>query len=288
MNYAAYLRVYQPVSAFHEPDRSRWVVYAASIMRPRRRDALAAEHAEALRRITSAPPVADWAAPVPPPAVPAQESKHAYVRSFDGVCYVCPWQTRLRSLLASGLIPAAGASGSRGAVIRPHIKESCWTVPLAWFVPFAGAERWIALGQGSRGQHGVDVRATAQVARTLVYVTPMSRARRRVARGLVALRGLQRLQRPHEPSVQALEAAEADLAAVGRWLEGFHPHSLVELDYGGLVHLLSDDALCADESVAEMGAAIDGMSRGHCELAMGMYCRAQARWRTFREFEQVN
>jgi hypothetical protein len=49
MTYAAYLRIYEPVSAFHEPDRSRWPAYAASAARPRRRDTLIAEYAEALR-----------------------------------------------------------------------------------------------------------------------------------------------------------------------------------------------------------------------------------------------
>ena len=42
MTYAAYLRIYEPVSAFHEPDRSRWADYAASAARPRRRDSLTA------------------------------------------------------------------------------------------------------------------------------------------------------------------------------------------------------------------------------------------------------
>jgi hypothetical protein len=81
---------------------------------------------------------------------------------------------------------------------------------------------------------------------------------------------------------------ESDLAGVGRWLEEFHPYSLVELDYGGLVRLLSDEALSGDESAAEIGAAIDGMSRGSCEVALAMYRRAQARWQAFGEFEQVN
>ena len=48
MTYAAYLRIYQPVSAFHEPDRSRWAAYAASSARPRRSDSLMVEHAEAV------------------------------------------------------------------------------------------------------------------------------------------------------------------------------------------------------------------------------------------------
>jgi hypothetical protein len=48
MTYTAYLRIYEPVSAFHEPDRSRWAEYAVSPGRPRRRDCLQAEHGEAM------------------------------------------------------------------------------------------------------------------------------------------------------------------------------------------------------------------------------------------------
>ncbi len=48
MAYAAHLRIYEPVSAFREPDRSRWTAYADSPARPRRRDSLMAEHAEAM------------------------------------------------------------------------------------------------------------------------------------------------------------------------------------------------------------------------------------------------
>src|SRR6266700_1092620 len=61
-------------------------------------------------------------------------------------------------------------------------------------------------------------------------------ARRRGARGLAALRGL-----PARSDDAVLERARAagDLAEVGRWLEEFQPFSLVERDYGGLVHLVS-------------------------------------------------
>ena len=183
MAYAAYLRIYEPVSAFHEPDRSRWAAYAASSTRPRRRNSLAVEHAEALRRAITTP----WV------AVPEQESEHAYVRRVDGTTYVCPWQTRLRCLLAYGqmrsgsgaLLACEGSAGERlaaeGSVgegsageklageglaadgdpalaalarlgeagpARPHIVASSWTVPLTWFVPFAPAERWLSLGDG--------------------------------------------------------------------------------------------------------------------------------------------
>jgi hypothetical protein len=48
----------------------------------------------------------------------------------------------------------------------------------------------------------------------------------------------------------------------------------VELDYGGLVNLFSDEALCGGQSAAEIGAAIDGAAKGECELAVAMYKRA--------------
>ena len=62
----------------------------------------------------------------------------------------------------------------------------------------------------------------------------------------------------------------------------------MELDYGGLVHLVSDDALCGDQSVAEIRASIDGAASGECELAAVMYMRAHSRWRAFAEFELAN
>ena len=262
--YAAYLRIYEPVSAFHEPERSRWDAYAASTVRPRRRDALAAENAEAMYRLITAPGGG---------AVPERESRHAYVRRVDHVVYVCPWQTRLRSLLVTGRVRT-----DDHPAVRQRIRLSMWTVPLAWFVPFAGAERWIAEGKGQ-----------VATTRAMLYATSMSRARRRIARGLTMLRTVR------GPSWETTDLpdiwdpqTETDLAEVGRWLERFHPRSLVELDYGGLVHLLSDDALRGDESVAEIAAAIDGIARGQREVALAMYVRVRARWQAFSEFEQVN
>jgi hypothetical protein len=293
MTYAAYLRIYEPVSAFHEPDRSRWAVYAASATRPRRRDSLTVEHDEALRRAIAAPQI----------VVPEQESEHAYIRHADGVTYICPWQTRLRCLLAYGrMLSATGAPlpgtvpasdddhavaalarlEDEGTAIRLHILASVWAVPLAWFVPFAAAERWMALGSDGDRRSAAN---TASATRALVYTTPMSRARRRVARGLATLR---RTPAGYGDTTWEPERAAAELAEVGRWLEEFHPYSLVELDYGGLVHLLSDDALCGDQSVAEISAALDGVAKGECELAVAMYKRAHSRWRAFAEFELAN
>ncbi|MGH3199095.1 MAG: hypothetical protein ACRDOH_19035 [Streptosporangiaceae bacterium] len=72
MTYAAYLRIYEPVPAFHEPGRSRWAAYAASAARPRRCDSLMVEHTEALR----------WAITTPPVVAPERESEHAWPGSI--------------------------------------------------------------------------------------------------------------------------------------------------------------------------------------------------------------
>jgi hypothetical protein len=295
------------------------------------------EQAEALRRAIAGPRI----------VVPGTESEHAYIRRADGVTYICPWQTRLRCLLAYGRMlsaagsqpPGAGPPGpgppgpgevgaaqfgggppgtgrsetgppgsqpsgtllpgtvpatddeetmaalaqleddaARGQPPRLHILASPWTLPLAWFVPFTAAERWICIGREVDGP-------AAAATRALVYTTPMARARRRVARALITLRGqgASFAGEDWEP-----ERTAGELAEVGHWLAGFHPYSLLELDYGGLVHLLSDDALGSDQSVAELGAAIDGAARGEGELAVAMYQRAHSRWRAFAEFELAN
>jgi hypothetical protein len=297
--YAAYLRVYEPLSAFEEPELSRWVAYAASPHRPRRREALEAEYTDALRR----------AAAVPPIVVPAEESEHAYVRWADGVIYICPWQTRLRSWLALGHLRATArpplsdafsprqaaeaarafaASYGEGVSLRTYIQTSAWSVPLIWFAMFSPAERWLALGPPDDETGGAQP-ATTSAVRTLIYATAMAQAQRRVARSLAAVRrGLRgALGQPDGVRRRSL-AVTAELEDVGRWLEDFHPQSVVELDYGGLVNLLTDEALRGDQSVAEIRAAISGLNRDEPELAIAMYRRAADRWDLRQATESAN
>ena len=157
---AAFLRVYEPLSAFGPAERARWEAYATAASRPRRADSLAAERIEALRRIIALPPI----------VAPAQESPHAYVRWADGITYVCPWQTRLRSWLALGRLRATAGPlladafaprqaqqateefvrwEGKEAPPKVYIQSSTWSVPQAWFVPFAPTERWLVLGSAA-------------------------------------------------------------------------------------------------------------------------------------------
>jgi len=303
--YAAYLRVYEPLSAFSEPDRERWAAYANSPNRPRRARALEAEQAEALGRLIALPPIAE----------PLHESGHAYVRWSEGITYICPWQTRLRSWLAltrlratsAPLLAAAFPPGDvqraarnfarwQGQIssLRVYVQACTWSVPTAWFAPFAPEERWLVLGNAAESEPRGP--ATAAATRTLIYATAMPEARYRVAHALAVVRRAQATGlagepvagEPGGPAGPGSAQADTDLAEIERWLAEFHPESLVELDYGGLVHLLNDAALRADQSVAEASAAIRAVGDGEPELASAMYQRLRSRWQALKSLELAN
>jgi hypothetical protein len=310
--YAAYLRVYEPLSAFSDAEGRYWAEYAASAARPRRAAALDAEQAEGLSRLIATPPI----------AAPRRESGQAYVRWADGVTYICPWQTRLRSWLelarlrstARPLLATAFVAGQadealrdfaswqgQASSLRVFIQSCTWAVPPGWFVPFAPEERWLVLGGASEADGRGP--ATAAATRTLIYATAMSQARRRIARALNALRRTSgdALTSPPGAAVSGGDTGESggrdglgpwqatvEIAQIGRWLEEFHPHSVVELDYGGLVYLLDDDSLRADQSVAEVSAAISASREGQQDLASVLYQRLRGRWRALESLEAAN
>jgi hypothetical protein len=298
--YAAYLRVYEPLSAFSDAGSRQWAAYAESPGRPRRAGALEAEQTSALRRIIALPPI----------IAPEEESEHAYVRWAEGVTYICPWQTRLRSWLAvarlratdAPLLAAAfpGGQGDRAAgafarwqgqasSLRVYIQVSTWSVPLSWFAPFTADERWLVLGPAADSGERA---ATASVTRTLVYSTAMPEARRRVARALGAIRRAQ--GKPASGLVGAADDEErkprvaAELEAIGSWLEEFHPHSLVELDYGGLVHTLPAGELEDDHSAADVAEGIEALRQGDGAAAGAAYARLVERWRSVRDRRSAN
>jgi hypothetical protein len=291
---AAFLRVYEPLSAFSGEDRKRWEAYASSPDPLPRAEALEAEREQALRRISALPPI----------VAPEEESEEAYLRRAQGITYVCPWQTQLRSWLAvdrlratagplladafgSGLAEVtAGLARRSGKEVPPrvYIQSSTWSVPVAWFIPFAPTERWLVAGVAAERGRGP---ATARATRALIYVAEMAQARRRVARALDALRRASGKEAERMlgagsgrsgSGIAASARASAAIEDVGRWLEEFHPHSLVELDYGGLVQLFDDDALRADQSVAEVSAAVSALANKEFDLAATMYLRLRARW----------
>ncbi|MFF3308347.1 hypothetical protein ACWERY_31785 [Streptomyces sp. NPDC004082] len=273
--YASYLRVYEPLAAFPEPERGHWDRYARRPDRPSYQDELRRSLADLL--------------PVPPVPVPVHESGDAFVTEVDGVLCVCPWRTRLRGWLALGELaeefPAPVLDAllpplvrhqatqdyerwlARNPDARPWIRTSTWQVPLNWFVLVSDEEREYDKGPGESGQD----------APLLRYRTPMVQARRRVARALRTLKDTIE----EGPLIDGL-------LDVGRWLEEFHPRSLVELDYGGLVHVLPARELEGDHSAADVAEGIEALRAGDGTTAGEAYGRLVERWRAVRDRRSAN
>lgn len=270
--YASYLRVYEPLAAFPEPERGHWARYARRPRTPTAQDEL--------RRS-----LADLAA-TPPVPVRVHESADAFVAEVDGVVCVCPWRTRLRGWLAlqglGEMFPAPVLDAVLPPVVReqaaadherwlgrnpdarPWIRSEVWQVPVRWFTLFDDEEREY-------------VPKTPDGAPLMRYRTPMAQARRRLARSLKALR----------ESIDEGPLTEG-LVDVGRWLEEFHPRSLVELDYGGLVHLLAEAELADDRSAADVAEGIAALRAGDGDAAGEAYGRLAERWRAVRDLQFAN
>jgi hypothetical protein len=75
---------------------------------------------------------------------------------------------------------------------------------------------------------------------------------------------------------------------VGRWLEEFHPRSLVELDYGGLVHVLPAGELEDDHSAGDVAEGIEALRLGDGAAAGAAYARLVERWRSVRDRRSAN
>ncbi|WP_425314672.1 hypothetical protein [Streptacidiphilus jiangxiensis] len=300
------MRVYEPLAAFAEPERSYWQSYAAEGPRLGAVD----EHRARLADLTAVPPL----------AVPEQESRDAFVHEADGVLYLCPWRTRLRSWLALSELTDELPPSLLDAVVppvvraqaesdwdrwraqhpdgRPWILTSTWSIPVRWFLLFAEEEReYIPAGTETEVEGVVEApghedgdgpgssadareestgvkRSSAPVLR---YRTPMAQARRRVARGFRVLR-------------ETLDAGPLvdGVEEVGRWLEEFHPRSLVELDYGGLVHAIPEQRLVADRSAEEVAEGVAALREGD-PVRAGRYYRALTeRWRRVQELQFAN
>jgi hypothetical protein len=270
--YATYLRVYEPLAAFPEPERGHWARYARRPDRPSYQDELRRSLADLL--------------PTPPVPVPVHESSDAFVLDVDGVVCVCPWRTRLRGWLAleelGEELPAPVLDAvlpevvrrqtaqdyerwlARNPDARPWIRTATWQVPLNWFVLVSDEERRFDKGSG-------------EIPPMLRYRTPMVQARRRVAQALRALKdGVD-----EGPLIDGL-------IDVGRWLEEFHPRSLVELDYGGLVHVLPPGELEDDHSAADVAEGIEALRHGDGAAAGEAYGRLVERWRAVRDRRSAN
>lgn len=268
--YACYLRVYEPLTAFGRAERAAWERYLRATTSPDPDELVLEEQRAQLTALAAGA----W---LPPP--PRQDERRAYVLEVDGAAYVCPIQRGLRAWLALDRVLRPDAPrdqavhhllgrvlpsevmasmsdrmrGWRGehADTVSYIQTARWRIPMAWFLAF-----------------GEEDRLPATDRRGLRYRTRMVQARQRMGRA----RGL--LQRSLPQAQQSLGLRE-----VGSWLEEFHPHSRVELDYGGLVELVDDAALERECSPGELAKALEAVRDGDLERAASIYAATDARWR---------
>ncbi|TWF94792.1 hypothetical protein FHU35_13509 [Saccharopolyspora dendranthemae] len=148
---------------------------------------------------------------------------------------------------------------SGGAV---HVLSSTWTVPLPWFVVVDPTERCVF---------------TEPDRRRVCWRVAMADARRRVARA-------------HSVSQQSIgdDGPTRILKETGRWLERFHPHSAVELDYGGLVQLMTESDLDADTSAEDVHAIVDAMESDDADEVATRYEQLRDFWAEFAAREHHN
>jgi hypothetical protein len=276
-NFSAYLRVYEPLTAFDRDRQLYWRRYVKEGRAVAPLDGPGRQRTAVLEALG-----AGWTRL---PDLP----EDAYILETDETLLVCPWNLRFRvaeaaltardgvpPVLADAFVPAKLAGIARTVVDdwrsgsqvlergmpRVHEQISTWGIPLRWFVFVDLSERELDFDGPVK---------------TLRYRTEISKARRRAHRAHSVLR-------------KALgQAAVTQAVEEGaRWLEEFHPRSIVELDYGGLTDMLSEDTLRQDDSPGLIAAGLAALSRGESDAASDTYEQIVQRWRTVQLLERSN
>ncbi|MGH3729272.1 MAG: hypothetical protein ACRDTU_11040, partial [Micromonosporaceae bacterium] len=213
----------------------------------------------------------------------------AYLLEDSGSLLVCPWDLRQQvaqavitarkgvpASLADSFIPQSlateaervsaqwqdGRHALEEGTRKLHEASSGWTVPLRWFAFVDLDEKDLVLKPELR---------------RLRYRTAMARARRRAHRALAVLRR----SVGDTPITSAVEEG-------ARWLEEFHPRSVVELDYAGLAWLFSDDDLREDDSPGLAADGLAALAREDAEAASRAYESLVERWRSVQLLERCN
>ena len=193
---------------------------------------------------------------------------------------VCPLDTRPRAaaallgfLTAPPVLRSAALTHDEGAVRAraeavaaelgdgaTHILSATWTVPLPWFALVDAAERVLVLSRD-------DAVVGEASPRRCYWRVPIADALSRADAAATLL----------ADSLGEDGPAEV-LRDTARWLRHFDAGGLVELDYGGLVQLLDDEALATDTSAEDVAAALTALREGDPETAMSSYRRLRDFW----------
>jgi hypothetical protein len=290
--FVAYLRVYEPLSAFDSEwsKRLRNVIETGPMVR-----SAVGEHERQMwfRSQLSVPPrllpgesANGGASPrtafdvlvLDPKDVPGADREHGPL--------VCPLDVMPRSAAALvGFLTTAHPALREAAItvslesVRAraasilseqtggavHAVSTTWTVPLPWFVMFEPANRRLVLATREAKERESSWRAT------------MADARSRVATAYELTASTFGEQGP----AKVLE----DTAG---WLEHFDENSVVELDYGGLVQLLDDEDLTEDSTCEDVNAIVTALEAGDAEEVAERFERLRDFWGELAIRERFN
>lgn len=146
-----------------------------------------------------------------------------------------------------------------------HVVSTTWTVPLPWFALVNPEQRHVV------------VASQEDPRRQVCWRIAMGDARRRVARAQELAERTFGDQGPTRV-----------LQDTGRWLGHFHEHSAVELDYGGLVQLLDDQELIDDSSAEDVNAIIEALEAQNVEEVAVRFERLRDFWGELAIRERFN
>ena len=269
--FLSYLRVYEPLRAFDGPSGTR--VRAALARGPLPPERAANHEREVcLRAQLGSRLLPGGSRNGRGGADPSAGPEVLVLGGASGDPLVCPLDTRPRAAAAvlSFLeeeapvlrrcalpVPESVARHEAEAAVKElgdgaaHVVSASWTVPLPWFALVDPEERQLRLDGWRR----------------VWWRVPMGRARARAAQAERIVRdGLG-------------DGGSADvLAETGAWLARFDRTSMVELDYGGLVDLVDDEALRNDDSADQVRDALQALRKGDTALARVGFERLGAFW----------
>jgi hypothetical protein len=274
---AAYLRAYEPLAAFGGSRARYWHEYLRSGR------AMPAHHGPAAQRellYRSVGPAWEKL-----PSIGAE----AYVIDGEDGPLICPWQLRPRMAEAVRDMDEMVPAHLLDAFVSPRLSDAaltdeddadlrgdataqprCWHEHIAlWHVP----TRWFSLLE--TGERELSLSGDERVLR---YRVPMTRARRRARHAYGILRSSLGQHNPVAVSVRQLS----------EWLSVFHPRSVVEVDYGGLVWVLSSAELHSEDSPQLVHEGLTALARGDVTTAGRSYEQLMRRWRQIRLRERSN
>ncbi|PPK67808.1 hypothetical protein V5P93_007150 [Actinokineospora auranticolor] len=288
--FVAYLRVYEPLSTFAEPLAGllRGAVEVGGLDRA---DAAAREREVWLK--------SQLAGSVLPGELPDGRPTPSSIRDLLVIDpaevpgsaagsgpLVCPLDLRARSaaamvgfLATSGSVLRDAVLGSPPDAIRRkatsvlgelpsgavHVVSTTWTVPLPWFSLVDPDARHVVLAPREDPRREVFWRATLADA-------------------------LARVERAHTLTKRTFGETGPTkvLADTAQWLGNFAEGSAVELDYGGLVQLLTDEELTEDSSAEDVHAILDAIERSDPGEVGERFERLRDFWGDLAAREQLN